>query len=142
MEYTLLTKEHAHSAALCEAACLREAWSESAIAGMADAENGAYCICLDGDTVCGIAAAVFGGDEANITNVAVLDRFRRRGIARKLMHLLLDTSRDRGCTAAFLEVADGNDAAVSLYQGMGFKTVGTRRKFYGDADAKIMRLEL
>ncbi len=140
MEYALLTKEYAHSAYLCEKICLDEAWSEKAIADMAENKDGVYCICLDGETVVGTAAAVCSTDEANITNVAVLPDYRRCGIARGLLKLLLDTCRGRGCERVFLEVAVTNTAAAELYRGIGFKTVGTRRRFYGNTDANIMSL--
>lgn len=140
MKYTLLTKEYAHSAHICEKTCLDEAWSEQSISDMAENKDGVYCICLDGDNVVGTAAAVCSVDEANITNVAVLPEYRRRGIARTLLTLLLDTCRSRGCERAFLEVAVTNTAALQLYRGMGFETVGTRKRFYGNTDASIMEL--
>ncbi|MCB1354103.1 MAG: GNAT family N-acetyltransferase [Rhodobacteraceae bacterium] len=49
--------------------------------------------------------------------VAVYPRFRRRGVARKLMQHALDLGGDRELS---LIVADGNTAAIALYETAGF----------------------
>ena len=73
-------------------------------------------------------------------NVAVAEPHRRRGVASGLMERLFeDTSRDgrRGYT---LEVRVSNEAAIRLYEGLGFKARGIRRGYYTDnrEDALIM----
>jgi [ribosomal protein S18]-alanine N-acetyltransferase len=79
-------------------------------------------------------------DAWHVMNVAVAHSYRRRGIATGLMERLFeDTSRDgrRGYT---LEVRVSNEAAIQLYEGLGFKARGIRRGYYTDnrEDALIM----
>jgi [ribosomal protein S18]-alanine N-acetyltransferase len=79
-------------------------------------------------------------DAWHVMNVAVADPYRRRGIATGLMERLFeDTSRDdrRGYT---LEVRISNEAAIKLYERLGFKARGIRRGYYTDnrEDALIM----
>jgi ribosomal-protein-alanine N-acetyltransferase len=79
-------------------------------------------------------------DAWHVMNVAVADPYRRRGIAIGLMERLFeDTSRDgrRGYT---LEVRVSNEAAIRLYERLGFKARGIRRGYYTDnrEDALIM----
>ena len=79
-------------------------------------------------------------DAWHVMNVAVAEPYRRRGIASGLMERLFeDTSRDsrRGYT---LEVRVSNEAAIRLYERLGFKARGIRRGYYTDnrEDALIM----
>jgi ribosomal-protein-alanine N-acetyltransferase len=79
-------------------------------------------------------------DAWHVMNVAVADSHRRRGIATGLMEQLFEeTSRDsrRGYT---LEVRVSNEAAIHLYERLGFKARGIRRGYYTDnrEDALIM----
>jgi [ribosomal protein S18]-alanine N-acetyltransferase len=79
-------------------------------------------------------------DAWHVMNIAVAPEYRRRGIARSLMERLFEvTARDarRGYT---LEVRVSNEAAIRLYEELGFKTRGVRRGYYTDnrEDALIM----
>ena len=79
-------------------------------------------------------------DAWHVMNIAVAPDYRRRGIARSLMERLFEvTARDarRGYT---LEVRVSNEAAIRLYEELGFKTRGIRRGYYTDnrEDALIM----
>ena len=78
--------------------------------------------------------------EAYITNVAVSEKFRRRGIAEKLLEEAERGAIKRGCVLITLEVRASNDPAKALYKKRGFKEVGTRKNFYSDPceDAEIM----
>ena len=79
-------------------------------------------------------------DAWHVMNIAVAPEHRRRGIARSLMERLFEvTARDarRGYT---LEVRVSNEAAIRLYEELGFKTRGIRRGYYTDnrEDALVM----
>jgi len=79
-------------------------------------------------------------DAWHVMNIAVTPEYRRRGIGRSLMERLFEvTARDarRGYT---LEVRVSNEAAIRLYEELGFKTRGIRRGYYTDnrEDALIM----
>jgi [ribosomal protein S18]-alanine N-acetyltransferase len=79
-------------------------------------------------------------DAWHVMNIAIAPEYRRRGIARSLMERLFEvTARDarRGYT---LEVRVSNEAAIRLYEELGFKARGVRRGYYTDnrEDALIM----
>jgi ribosomal-protein-alanine N-acetyltransferase len=79
-------------------------------------------------------------DAWHVMNVAVDPDFHRRGIATALLNRLFDlTAADerRGYT---LEVRVSNDAAIELYERLGFESRGVRRGYYTDnrEDALIM----
>ena len=83
-------------------------------------------------------------DEADITNVAVLPAYRKKGIARKLLQQLLDEARQQGIYSIYLEVRDSNAAAITLYKHAGFKEVGKRKNYYetstGRCQAYVMAI--
>jgi ribosomal-protein-alanine N-acetyltransferase len=79
-------------------------------------------------------------DEAHITNVAVRVSSRGNGVGEKLVHFLIDEASKSGARSMTLEVREGNIAARSLYEKMGFFVEGIRPKYYQDnkEDALIM----
>ena len=86
-----------------------------------------YCICSRYDTVW------------HIMNVAVDPSFRRSGVATSLLLELFERVGDDNARFT-LEVRTSNAAAIKLYQRFGFRTAGTRRRYYQDngEDALIM----
>jgi ribosomal protein S18 acetylase RimI-like enzyme len=47
--------------------------------------------------------------------------FRRSGVASKLLRTVLDRLRDEGVHTVWLYVLNGNQVAMSLYEGFGFE---------------------
>ena len=79
-------------------------------------------------------------DELHVMTLAVRPEHRRRGLARALMEAALDTHPD--ALRVYLEVRPSNKAARTLYDSMGFATVGLKRRYYGNEDALLMTLDL
>ena len=78
--------------------------------------------------------------EGEISNVAVAEKFRRRGIGRKLMEYMLKEAPSFGIGDLTLEVRVSNAPAISLYESLGFHKEGVRPGFYEKPkeDALIM----
>lgn len=91
-------------------------------------------------TIAGFAGAWIILDESHITNIAVAERFRRRGIGRQVTLALLQYLSNLGAAYATLEVRESNLPAQSLYKSLGFIAVGRRKRYYEDngEDALIM----
>lgn len=99
---------------------------------------------------CGLCLGLFVGDrlvsyfigllvrgELDIVSIATETAGRRGG---KGACLLGAAMQDPRVEKAFLEVATDNTAAFGLYEKMGFKTMGTRKKYYQQKqDAYLMR---
>lgn len=83
-------------------------------------------------------------DELHIGNLAVAPSSQRLGIGRAMLRSLMDTARDLRLAYATLEVRISNDAAISLYEGCGFRPVAMRRRYYPDngEDAMVMLREI
>ena len=117
-------------------------WSRSMFAGEL-AKPSSICLgAVDGeqDELVGYLIISRYVDAWHVMNIAVAPAYRRKGIARTLMERLFEvTGRDarRGYT---LEVRVSNDAAISLYEALGFRARGIRRGYYTDnrEDALIM----
>ena len=79
-------------------------------------------------------------DEGHITNVAVSPAHRRKHIASALLETLFRVTERAGVVQHTLEVRAGNEGAIKLYEGFGFKEAGLRKGYYEDngEDAIIM----
>ncbi len=98
---------------------------------------------LDGGTpppLVGYLCAWVVTDELHINNVAVDPRWRRRGVATALLRAALERGRARQARCAFLEVRASNVGAQILYERLGFRPTGVRRRYYSHPieDAVIM----
>jgi ribosomal protein S18 acetylase RimI-like enzyme len=84
------------------------------------------------------------GEEAEILDVAVPARHRRKGYARFLLKKFLDLARERGIHTLFLEVRESNVAALALYREFRFEPTGRRPNYYRDPAeaALLLRLKL
>lgn len=108
-----------------------------------EANNGYLVAVINGIIVgyCGYWGIV---DEGYIYNVAVKKEFRKHKIGYQMLKTLLFDSLDRGITSFTLEVRASNEAAIRLYESLGFERAGIRRDFYSkpNEDAVIMWLKL
>ena len=89
---------------------------------------------IDGLVVAFLATRETTPGEREVLNMAVDPAFRRRGIAKRLLHPALEGE-------VFLEVRESNAAALGLYRALGFQAAGRRRAYYcdPDEDAIVMR---
>lgn len=79
-------------------------------------------------------------DELHLNTVAVAPTHRRQGLATRLLQHVLTEAAARGVTRATLEVRTSNQAALKLYERLGFKVTATRPGYYTqpDEDALIL----
>lgn len=70
-----------------------------------------------------------------IANVAVHPDFRRQGIARKLTVQAIEHARRRGAPSVWLHVREENDAAVALYDSLGFIEQARRTTWFAHPEA-------
>ena len=94
---------------------------------------------LDGEVV-GFAGAWIILDESHITNIAVAEKYRRKGIGGAMTAALLQYLSNLGAAYATLEVRESNLAAQHMYEKLGFVRVGRRKRYYEDngEDAFLM----
>ena len=100
-------------------------------------------ICLgafEGDELVGYIVNSRYVDAWHVMNVAVDPDRRRRGIATQLLEHLFELTLGDERRGYTLEVRISNDAAIRLYERLGFEPRGLRRGYYTDnrEDALIM----
>jgi len=93
--------------------------------------------------IIGFAGLWLMAGEAHITNIAVRESYRRRGIGELLLISMIELSLGLGAHLVTLEVRASNTAAQSLYAKYSFAQVGLRRGYYTDnrEDGVLMTLE-
>ena len=82
-------------------------------------------------------------DEVHVLNLATSPQSRRVGHARRLMNAMLSYAKSRGARRASLESWAHNSAALTLYESLGFESIGVRPSYYGNGvDAVVMSCRL
>ena len=81
-------------------------------------------------------------DEAELITIGVAPDARRGGIAAAMLGIMESELKKNGVKSIFLEVAQDNTPARSLYQQNGYKEIGVRPKYYDGVDAIMMKKEL
>ena len=93
-----------------------------------------------GPSVAGYVSVWYQGEEAHITEIAVREKLRGRGIGELLLIGSLRAAVEYGSKVMTLEVRVSNFIAQRLYEKYGFESVGIRKAYYSDnrEDAVIM----
>jgi ribosomal protein S18 acetylase RimI-like enzyme len=87
----------------------------------------------DGDQTVGAGFGYVGEGLLGVFEVAVRPEYRRRGHAKRLMRALHAFGSENGAGKSFLQVAEDNEAALVLYQSLGYEPL--YRYWYRRADA-------
>lgn len=80
----------------------------------------------------------FAPDVAHLLRLAVAPAWRRRGLASRLIELLVALTRDARRDALTLEVRASNAPAASLYRRHGFVRQGIRPGYYADGEDAVL----
>ena len=135
----------AAGAASLDRLCFRTPWSLSSFEG--DLSGGKDTIYITArnsrDEIVGFAGIAYVMDEGEVNRVAVRPLYRARGIADRMMELLLTAAEQKGIKTQFLEVRESNRQAIALYKNHGFSVIGKRDGYYAETgeNALIMRRE-
>ena len=99
-----------------------------------------YVLRLDDRTPVAFCVCWMLLDELHVNTVAVAPAHRRQGLATRLLQHVFSEAAVRGVTRATLEVRASNEAALRLYERLGFKVTARRPGYYTqpDEDALIL----
>lgn len=85
-------------------------------------------------------------DEAHLLNICVAQHWQRQGFGVQLLDAVSREAVGAGAESMYLEVRPSNTAALKLYDGMGFESIGRRRDYYpspqGREDAVVLMRNL
>ena len=121
----------------------KEAWSLAQVKEELGGARRLYIGAIDGDLasgrIVGYGGIAVSGEGADIHNIAVVEQFRRQGIARRLIARLERWAKDQGASEILLEMRVGNTEARPLYQSLGYREVRVRKDYYAPGmDAIVM----
>ena len=123
-----------------EQSIFSEPWSADSFRKGIEAGSDIYLVAEEEGEILGYCGLWGVIDEGQITNVAVVKKHRRRGIAEQMLRELMRQAAARRFTEFTLEVRVSNAPTIALYHKLGFKDAGIRKNFYAkpQEDAIIM----
>ena len=140
MQIVPMEAAHAAQIAALERQHFSAPWDEASLRSELDNPLALWLVALDGDTVAGYIGSQSVLGESDMMNLAVAPAYRRQGVGRALVERLLwELAEDNHCLS--LEVRASNEAAIALYDSLGFRQVGRRPRYYQHPpeDALILR---
>ncbi len=139
-EIVRMTEDDVLSIAELEKRCFKVPWSEKSFRDEMKNKLAVYYVAKQDGKNIGYAGFWRVAGEGDITNVAVLPEYRRRGIGSMLIAEMVKTAEREKLSLLTLEVRKSNTAAQGLYKVFGFDIIGERKRYYSDngEDAWIM----
>jgi [ribosomal protein S18]-alanine N-acetyltransferase len=139
-ELGLLTAEHLDQMLRLDQICFGGHWSIDTYQRELASDNGHFVGAFLDSHLIGMGCFWAILDEAHITLLALHPDYRGRGWGKDLLTGLLAKAVAIGMNYATLEVRASNEAAVGLYEKIGFVIAGVRKKYYQEPteDALVM----
>jgi [ribosomal protein S18]-alanine N-acetyltransferase len=117
-----------------------EQWSERSWRGELLGERRTILVARAQHPV-GVISITTVGELADLHRLVVEPRSRRQGIGADLVRAGLEIVLQLGVRAVILDVAYHNEAAIALYQQLGFEQLSARQDYYGPGQhALILKL--
>lgn len=140
IRYRQMTPEDVSVISKLEEEAFSMPWLPEDFRQMIEKEDARYYVAEeDGELLGGCGVLMIVG-EGNITNVVIKPKARNRGIGTGLLQYLIEEGYREGLNAFTLEVRVSNQAAIHVYEKVGFVSEGVRPHFYEKPteDALIM----
>lgn len=80
-----------------------------------------FLVARSGEELIGAVMGAYDGRRGHIYHLALIEHFRRKGIARMLMDEVERRLRDKGCLRITLLVTPENKSAIDFYQSLGYE---------------------
>jgi ribosomal protein S18 acetylase RimI-like enzyme len=108
---------------------------------LAATEKNTY-VARDRPALAGFAIMDFGDERAHLVLLAVQPVRRRRGIGRRLVDWMVETSLTAGMASIHLELRAGNEAARRFYRALGFSETVLMPKYYNGREAAMRMIRV
>ena len=125
-----------------ELACFTHNYSLSTIQSDLESDRVMIFVCEENNKIVGYISIYYFLDEANLQKIAVLENYRRKGIASQLIKFAESELLSKNVGKFYLEVNEHNLIAISVYEKLGFEKISTRNNYYGSDAAVILQKEL
>lgn len=115
-----------------EKECFSTPWSEDALRSELSNDGAVFLKAVTDGEISGYIGMHTVLDECYIANIAVKNKFRRRGIGEAILYSAEKEALSKGCSFISLEVRVSNTPAISLYEKRGYISQGQRKNFYSN----------
>jgi ribosomal-protein-alanine N-acetyltransferase len=102
-------------------------WAYCVRPQLEDAVRGSY---LDPEVLWAYCILFPAVDELHLLNITVSPKLRRLGIGIKMMNAIEGVAAQQKMPRIILEVRPSNEAALKLYQSLGYEQIGLRKNYY------------
>lgn len=141
LEILPMTKEHIEAVVYIEENCFAIPWTKADFEReITQNQFAIYRVAVLDGKIVGYAGMWHVVTEGHITNVAVLQEYRGKGIGNALIEEMIAIAEHKEMIGMTLEVRISNIIAQKLYTKYGFRPEGFRKNYYQDTkeDAIIM----
>ena len=125
-----MTDKDVKGVAEIEKECFASPWSEKSLSEEMENGNAYFFVAEIDSEIVGYMGTISVFGECSVTNIAVKEKYRGRGIASSLIERAILNSVYLGDEFITLEVRKSNTPAISLYEKYGFRKMGERKNFY------------
>ncbi len=125
----------------------QHSYNEQEIRSMLLIKDGeSYLFEIDGQPA-GYVSFYIRNGKCRVESIGVRPQYRRNGIGRKLMALVEQRCKELKAKSIILETFEKNEAAISLYEKLGYEVIGKIIDYYsipfdGSRDAIRLRKRL
>jgi ribosomal-protein-alanine N-acetyltransferase len=141
IEIIPMTLDHLDGVFKVECESFTIPWTKSAFRKeLTENQFGIYYVAVEDNAVLGYAGMWHVVTEGHITNIAVSESARKKGVGSALLKKLIAVAQEKEMMGMTLEVNVNNFKAQRLYTKNGFQPEGIRKNYYSDTkeDAVIM----
>ena len=142
VEIKKMKKTHIEKVCEIENICIKHPWNKKSFEEELLNECAVCRVLFEDGVLCAFICARNIIGETDIDEIATHPDFRRKGYAAMLLKNVTEETKRLGGYAMHLEVRRSNAAAIALYEKIGFKKVGERKRYYSDngEDALLMTM--
>lgn len=130
MKIIRLTKNNIEDIFLIETKCFSHPISIVNLNDNLNNDKYIFVGCQTNQEIVGYCGVFIVSGEAYINNIAVLQEYRKKGIATKILEKIISITKDKNCEFITLEVRESNFSSINLYKKLGFHQVGMRKRYY------------
>ena len=99
-------------------------------------------VARNGEALAGFGIMKFGDERAHLVLLAVRPAYQRRGIARRIIHWLVESAVTAGVESIHVELRARNTAAYTFYRAIGFAETLRLPGYYSGRETAIRMLRL
>ena len=110
-------------------------WTKQSFMNEIDSEISSNWVYISSSKLIGYLFGWKIENEFHINNIATHRKYRRTGVAKKMIDNVVTNLLPQ---TVYLEVSNVNNRALMLYETLGFKKNGIRKRYYSDNSDAIM----